>query len=73
MGPFFKSRDEKEAEYLRELHNKGEQDAAAGNDENRPGGLISDILGPMLPGVAATDEEKGAYQAGQDNYKNQNT
>ena len=71
MGLFFKSREEKEAEYLQELHNKGEQDAAAGNDDHRPGGLISDILGPMLPGVAATDEEKDAYQSGQDNYKNQ--
>ena len=71
MGLFFKSVEEKEAEYLNDLHNLGEQDAAAGNDDHRPGGLISDILGSALPGVAATDAEKEAYQSGQDNHNNQ--
>ena len=71
MGFFFKSYEEKQAEYLQELHARGEQDASEGHDDNRPGGLISDVLGSMLPGIAATDEEKDAYQSGQDNYKNQ--
>ena len=71
MGIFFKSAEEKEAEHLQELHDKGEQDAAAGHEDNKPDGFISDLIGSMLPGVAATEDEKDAYRSGQENHKKQ--
>jgi hypothetical protein len=75
MGLFFKSAEEKEAEFLQEMHNAGQEDAANGTRDNEPISKMADSMFSIftlgLSDSSDLDKARDAYNDGRENHDKQ--